>query len=144
MIACCDRQALASPDNDIHKQWRHSTKNTSTDVTRQKIYETQPNERKTLPPTKDSPRRRDKSDWEAVEKRVRTLAAGCGRGRPPTRDKRNYKCVSTCGGVSCVMTVTRLALHPREHARTLDVVDDRVSTKRVRSAEDRCPPNHCI
>ena len=24
------------------------------------------------------------------------------------------------------MTVTRLALHPREHARTLDVADDRI------------------
>ena len=26
----------------------------------------------------------------------------------------------------CVMTVTKLALHPREHAETLDIVDDRV------------------
>ena len=28
--------------------------------------------------------------------------------------------------MSCGMTVTKLALHPREHAETLDVVDDRV------------------
>ena len=32
----------------------------------------------------------------------------------------------TSGGVSCAMTVTRLALRPREHAETLDNVDDRV------------------
>ena len=35
-------------------------------------------------------------------------------------------CVLTSGVVSCVMTVTKLALRPREHAETLDIVDDRV------------------
>ena len=34
--------------------------------------------------------------------------------------------VLTSGSLSCVMTVTRLALHPRELAETWDIVDDRV------------------
>ena len=34
---------------------------------------------------------------------------------------------SVLTSVSCAMTVTRLAMHPREHARTLDVADDRVN-----------------
>ena len=68
-----------------------------------------------------------------MEKRVRTRAAGRGSGYPPTCDKRknqqrkrNNKCVLTSGGVSSAMTVTKLALHPRERARVLDVVDHRV------------------
>ena len=28
--------------------------------------------------------------------------------------------------MSCVMTVTKLALRPREHPETLDMVDDRI------------------
>ena len=42
--------------------------------------------------------------------------------------KRNNKwpCVLTSGGGSCAMTVTRLALRPREHAETLDIVEERV------------------
>ena len=41
-----------------------------------------------------------------------------------TKKTQNNKCVLT--SVSCVMTVTRLAWHPGEHAWTLDIVDDRV------------------
>ena len=44
--------------------------------------------------------------------------------RERTTKTRYNSCVLT--SVSCAMTVTRLALHQREHARTLDVVDDRV------------------
>ena len=71
-------------------------------------------------------------DKTALEKRVRTRAAGRDRGHPSTCCKRrptktrNSKCVLASGGVSCVITATRLALHPREHAGTLDVVDDGV------------------
>ena len=47
--------------------------------------------------------------------------------REDQRKQNNvWQCVLTSGGVSCVMTVTRLALHPPEHEETLDIVDDRV------------------
>ena len=41
-----------------------------------------------------------------------------------TTQTRNNKCVVT--SMPGVVTVPRLAWHPREHAQTLDVVDDRV------------------
>ena len=60
------------------------------------------------------------------QKRVRTRAATQQLVIREDQRKRNNKCVLTSGGVSCAMTITRLALHPREHARTQDIVDDRV------------------
>ena len=42
--------------------------------------------------------------------------------------------------MSCVITVTRLAWHPREHARTVDVVDDRV--KEEGALQPRLVPLH--
>ena len=41
-----------------------------------------------------------------------------------TTQPRNNKCVMI--NMSCVMTVTKLAWHPREPSRAADIVDDRV------------------
>ena len=112
---------MASPDMREKK---------SNGVTRLKVMTHIQTEWKTLTPTKESPRPCDKSDKEDVEKRVRTRAAGRSRCHPPAYKRKNnnedteqQECLDRC--VLCDDTVTRLALHPREHARSLDVSDDR-------------------
>ena len=51
----------------------------------------------------------------------------CDKRKNHIEDTEQQVCLDQWTSVSCAMTVTRLALHPREHARTLDVVDDRVN-----------------
>ena len=65
-----------------------------------------------------------------VSERVQPAAAGAAHqlviGEGQRTRNNSWQRVLTSGCVSCVMTVARLALHPREHGESLDIVVDRV------------------
>ena len=79
--------------------------------------------------TRDSPRQSGpRNCGKNASERVQLATAAWQLVIREDQRKRNnrWRCVWTSGGVSCVMTITKSALHPREHAKTLDIVGDRV------------------
>ena len=71
-----------------------------------------------------SPRQGGQGNCGKTRQNVRSATHRLVISERTTKQRRNNKCVMI--SMSCVMTVTRLAWHPREHTWAPDIVDDRV------------------